>query len=112
MPNPRTSITWTTQNYDTLRRLAALGDQTLTSIVNELIAAVEPELRRAADLADQSKAASEEAKQAMARAAEQADALLMPQLKGAYRSYQEAIAQLEEAASGQEPPSSNTGVVK
>lgn len=114
---PRTSITWEPRNLDVLRRFSAASGESITSIVNEIVAAFAPDMTRVIELAERMQSASEEVRQHMTTVAEQSASTVMPQAQEAYRAYQTMLANLDELASAgtgneKQPPYSNTGVIK
>lgn len=118
MSKQRITVTVDDQTVQTLRRITALSGSKLSPFINELLSAVEPSLRQTADLLERAAQVKTEAQQQLAAAASQADAALRPSVQQAVQSWQAGMAQLDEAVSaaerdgGEEPPSSNTGVVR
>ena len=111
--NPRTSITWKPENIEFLRRYSKIINEPVSDIVNELISVAIPDIQRVIDLAEQLRNANMDVKANVASVAEEASDKITPSLRAAYRSYNEMMANIQQAidvTQGNLPPDSNTGV--
>lgn len=73
MHMPRLTVTFDEEHWITLRRLARVQGRSASAIIRELVAAVEPGLRRAADLGEAAAEATDDELEALRRAVAQVD---------------------------------------
>jgi hypothetical protein len=109
---PRVQVSLKPEQYDTLRRLATLRGVSMASIVAELVATVEPVLRRSADAMEAVETAQLEVNRNLRRVVEQADADLRPIVEsvGAHmRAASEELQRLAESGGNPSPRPVITG---
>lgn len=73
MHMPRLTVTFDEEHWITLRRLARVQGRSASAIIRELVEAVEPGLRRAADLGEAAAEATDDELDALRRAVAQVD---------------------------------------
>lgn len=73
MHMPRLTVTFNEEHFTTLRRLARVQGRSASAIIRELVEAVEPGLRRAADLGEAAAEATDDELDALRRAVAQVD---------------------------------------
>lgn len=73
MHMPRLTVTFDEEHWTTLRRLARVQGRSASAIIRELVEAVEPGLRRAADLGEAAAEATDDELDALRRAVAQVD---------------------------------------
>lgn len=108
---PRVSITLEPHQAEVLERVARAQGSSISALVRELVEAVEPGLRRVADLAEAAERASEEQRDALRRAVLRIDEEVAEPLLAALGVGGEAWARVDDAirATTGNPPGSNQG---